>query len=216
MRKTLAAATMAASITLGGAAGAALFAPAISGAETTDTPSDSPAVDDTLVHHRGEHFAAVLAPLVEDGTLTQAQADAVTTALEEAGPARGRGPHGRAFVGDAVSDTLGLTGEEIRSRLADGKSLADIAADEGIDVQSLIDAIVAEITEHVNEEVADGEITQEEADERLADVDEHVIDMVNASGEFRAGGPGRGPGGGPRHQDGDAESGANDAEETAA
>ncbi len=69
----------------------------------------------------------------------------------------GFGRHGGAHRGDestVVEETLGMTREEIRDGLRDGKSLADLATAKGVPVSKLIDALVAEartrITEMVN------------------------------------------------------------------
>jgi len=109
---------------------------------------------------------------VADGKLTQARADellaglsARVTAMVNADiPAFGRGGeghgkgrrHGLPGLHDStvLEDTLGMTREEIRAGLEAGKSIADLAKEKGVDVQKVIDALVAEartkITEMVN------------------------------------------------------------------
>lgn len=183
MRKTVAAATMAASLTIGGAAGVALFAPTISGAQTDDTTEST---TDDATAQRGQRLAEILAPLVEAGTIEQAQADAVVAAIQDAAPARlGQGRHGgfgmRGEIADEVSQVLGLSAEEIRTQLADGRSLADIAADQGVEAQAVVDAIVASIQERIDAAVADGRLTEEEAAERNEDIAEHATEMVERS-----------------------------------
>jgi len=171
MRKTVAAAAMAASLTLGGAAGAALFTPTLSGAQTEDTT-------EATETERGERFAEVLAPLVEDGTITEAQADAVAARLAEARPGRG-GHHGaRLDLVEAATEALGLEPAELRERLANGSSLADVAEAEGVEVQTLIDALLSAHQERLDEAVADGDLTQEQADERAAAFAARVEDLV--------------------------------------
>jgi hypothetical protein len=63
-----------------------------------------------------------------------------------------------------------------------------------VDVQTVIDAIVADMNSHLDQAVADGRLTRAQADERKADAAERATDLVN--GELRAGGP-MGPGGPP-------------------
>jgi len=114
---------------------------------------------------------------VADGKLTQARADellaglsARVTAMVNADiPAFGRGGRGHGGEGHGkgrrdglpglhdstvLEDTLGMTREEIRAGLEAGKSIADLAKEKGVDVQKVIDALVAEarskITEMVN------------------------------------------------------------------
>lgn len=69
----------------------------------------------------------------------------------------GFGRHGGAHryaESTVLEDTLGMTRDEIRAAVRDGKSLADIATSKGVAVSKLIDALVAEartrITEMVN------------------------------------------------------------------
>lgn len=213
LRRRLAIAGLTAALFTGGATAAALGAPVISGAQDQTTETTAPAATDPAPADPGatdpatgapdqerpdpsERLAEVLAPLVEDGTLTQAQLDAVVTTLVEAGPPMGGhgGPgmgHGRGMHLETAAEALGVTAEELRTELQAGSSIADVAAEKGVDVQTVIDAMVAELKTHLDEEVAAGEHTQEEADERLAEATERITAMVN--GERPADGPGFGP-----------------------
>lgn len=195
MRKTVAAAAMAASLTVGGAAGVALFTPALSGAQTDDTSTETETETDRPV--ATARITEALGPLVADGTITQAQADAVAAHLAAQLPMRHRGGFGmRAGFGEEVAEALGLTTDELRTRLRDGESLADVAEAEGVDVQAVVDAIVAGHQVRLDEAVADGRITQEQADERAADLEEHAEAIVEGTFEGRMGGhrPGMGMG----------------------
>jgi len=87
---------------------------------------------------------------------------------------------------DAVSGLLGITSDELKTELRAGKSLAEIATEKGVDTQKVIDAIVAEMTEKVNEKVAEGKITQDQADTMLANAVERVTAMVNREHPARA------------------------------
>ncbi|TVY01189.1 hypothetical protein [Cohnella terricola] len=82
----------------------------------------------------------------------------------------------------AVADTLGLTEEELMKQLKAGKTLADLAADKGVDVQKLIDAQKAAIESDLNVAVQAGTLTQEQADKRLGDVEKMAQDFVNGKG----------------------------------
>jgi hypothetical protein len=113
------------------------------------------------------------------------------------------GPGGfRAFGGpanlDVAADALGISVDDLRSDLQDGQTIAEVAEAQGVDVQTVIDALVADAKTHLDQAVTDGRITQDQADERAADLEEHITDMVN--GELPEGGPmGGGHGwGGPR------------------
>jgi hypothetical protein len=175
MRKRLAAATLAASITVGGFAGAVLGAPGLAGAAETASGAAG-------------WVEEALGGLVTDGTITQAQADAVGTALEAARPAHGPGLRGGAKL-EAVAEALGITADELRTELEAGKTIATVAGEKDVEVQAVVDAIVAAHKAHLDEEVAAGDLTQEEADARLEGAEARATAMVN--GETPLGGRGR-------------------------
>jgi hypothetical protein len=199
MKKTnkFAAIGLAAGLTVGGATGLVLAVPAISGAQSTDTTT-APATGtqgETGRPDPGQHVADALAPLVSDGTLTQDQADKVIAALEAARPQGGPGMgHGGGMGLDAAATALGITADELRTELQSGKTIAQVAGDKGVDVQTVIDAMVAQLKTHLDEEVASGEHTQAEADQKLADATTRITEQVNNAMPTGGRGPG-GPGG---------------------
>jgi hypothetical protein len=126
----------------------------------------------------GERVRSVLQALVDDGTLTAEQLDAVVAALVEARPAgpvlghrHGPGQLGRGERGHVLGDReelaalLGIDVDTLASELRAGKSLAALAVEHGVDVQTVIDLLVAD------------------AEERMADraetIRERVTEMVN-------------------------------------
>ncbi|CAN5630872.1 hypothetical protein BH10ACT2_BH10ACT2_18810 [soil metagenome] len=121
----------------------------------------------------------VLQPLVTDGTITQAQADAVIEALQAAGPKDGPGRHGRGPGLAVVAETLGLTEVEVRDAISNGQTLAQLAEAHGSSASALVDAILADIKTNVDEKVAAGDLTQDEADARLAEAETRVTEFVN-------------------------------------
>lgn len=181
MNKSLAAAAVAASLALGGLTGAALGAPGLAGAGDV---AASTAVTDP---DGAGWVQDALAGLVTDGTITQAQADAVATTLQEARPERG--PRGRHL--DVVAEALGLTEDEVRTALHDGQTIAELAEAQGVDVQAVVDAMLAELEARLAERVAAGDLTQEEADEKLAGAEEHLTAVAEGEARPFHGGPGR-------------------------
>jgi hypothetical protein len=131
----------------------------------------------------------ILAPLVEKGTITQAQADAVIAAIEAARPAEGphgrfgRGPGGpgKGFGLDEAAAALGMTVDELRTALAGGQSFADIAKSKGVDLAKVTDALVAAYTKHEQDEVTAGSETQAEADKEIAAFKDKVDEIVNGT-----------------------------------
>ena len=75
---------------------------------------------------------------------------------------------GAGAVSNAVSDLLGLTPAQIQAERAAGKTLAQIAAAQGITDQQLIDALVAGRADAIAQAVKDGRLTQAQADWMLA------------------------------------------------
>ncbi len=90
----------------------------------------------------------------------------------------GRGRHG-GCNNEAVAEVLGLTTDELHAAREAGQSLADVAEQQGVAVDEVIRAIVTEKADHIAEEVASGEITQAEADQRLADLEARTTERVN-------------------------------------
>ena len=195
IRKNIAAAGVAGVLGVMGLAVA--VAPIASATTSTD---DGTTTDDSTTSGFGARLQAIkdaLAGLVSDGSLTQEQADEVATTLDESTALRGGG-HGRGGgMGlEAAADALGMTVDDLRTALAaEGTTLADVAAAEGVDTATLIDALVAEHTARITPAVTDGRITQEEADEKIAALPEHVAAQIEQ--EMGPGhGPGHGHGGG--------------------
>jgi len=104
--------------------------------------------------------------------------------------------HHRGAGLDAAADALGMTVEELRDALDADTSIADVAGERGVDVQTVIDAMVAEATARIDEKVADGDIDAERAETLKAGLTERITAVVN--GERPAFGRG-GPGGPGRH-----------------
>ena len=177
MNKKLVSISLGAGLIVGSAAGL-IAVPAVSGAQSTSsTTATAPATRPDPSVRLNE----TLKPLVDAGTITQAQADAVIAALKADMPERGK--HGRGGKGgpgmDVAAQALGMTADELHTALKGGQKLAQVAESKGVNVQVVVDALVASATNHINEEVASGELTQAEADEKLANVTERVTERVN-------------------------------------
>ena len=129
-----------------------------------------------------------------DGTLTQAQADAVAEALEAAKPERpfGGGRHGPGGLGfgriglDAAAEVIGIEEDDLRDALRDGTTLAELATQNGVEVQAVIDALVAEGNERIDNALEDGRIDEAEAAERRTELTERITTLVNDGFPTRA------------------------------
>lgn len=85
----------------------------------------------------------------------------------------------RAERAQATADLLGLDVDTLRAAIEEGQTLAQIAEANGVDVQTVIDAKVEAKTERINTAVADGRLTDVEAAEKLAELEERVTTRVN-------------------------------------
>lgn len=90
----------------------------------------------------------------------------------------GEGRRGGRGLGTAA-DVIGIESDALREALNDGQSIADVAAANGVDAEDVIDALVAEKTERIDGAVESGRLTQDEADERLAELEDRITEKVN-------------------------------------
>lgn len=197
--RSLAVAGISAGLLVGGTAGLTLTLPSIAGAQdvsdeaATETTADEPDADATIEREAAAEarLRDALDPLVDDGTISAEQADAVAATLAAELPGRGHHRPGARIALDAVAEALGTDEDAVRDELRGGATVGELADAAGVERQLVIDAIVAAATERAAEAVAAGRITQAEADEHLARLAERLPELLDA--ELPAGGPG-GPG----------------------
>jgi polyhydroxyalkanoate synthesis regulator phasin len=163
-------------------------APAAVVQQVDDPAVDGPAVDAPA--ERGERLREVLEALVDDGTLTAGQADAVTAHLIENRPERGdrrhRGDHGNRGPGhivrsEVLAELLGIEADDLREQLRSGSTLAEIAAANGVETSAVIDALVAQAEERINAAVDAERITADEGAARLAEIETRISDKINGN-----------------------------------
>lgn len=150
------------------------------------------------------------------GRITKAQADALKKRIEAGdgvlgGPGFGRGPGpggpgfggpgGPGFARPAIANEiaaaakyLGLSEADLRSKLSDGQSLADLAKAQSKDLEGLKAAILDAAKADLDKAVADKKLTQSQADDIYNGLKSHIDDIVNADVKLghRGGGPGFG------------------------
>ncbi|HEX4745440.1 MAG TPA: hypothetical protein VFU99_01045 [Gaiellaceae bacterium] len=135
---------------------------------------------------------------VDAGRLTEAQADALKQRIDDdeypllGGLGfHGRGGHGFghhghfAAVFEAAASYLGLTEVELREQLRDGKTLAEIAKEQGRSVDTLVQQLVATQTKRIDEAVTEAKLTDEQAAELKKGLEERMQALV--AGELRGG-----------------------------
>jgi lambda repressor-like predicted transcriptional regulator len=176
VRKKLVVAAAAGALTL---TGLAVAVPAVAQTEETDGTSTS-VVD---------RIKDALSGLVDDGSISQEQADEVATTLGDSGFG-GHWGHGGWHGLEAAAEALGMTEDELRTALeAEGATLAKVAEEKGVAVDTLVDALVTAQREGIAKAVESG-MPQDVADKRLADVEQRVTEWVNSTHEDRPWGHG--------------------------
>lgn len=137
-----------------------------------------------------------------EGWLTEEQAERMREQAPHGfGPGGGmmgkgfKGPH-MGFMGhdgqsliDVAAEKLEMSVQDLFAELQDGKSIADVANEKGVDPQDIIDTYLAQLEENLKQAVEDGNLTQNQADWMLEQATERVPDHVNNTWE------GHGPGG---------------------
>lgn len=121
---------------------------------------------------------ALVAAAIAVPTIAGAQEDATTSTTTEAPDTFRRGG-GAKF--ETIAGTLGITFDELQARLAEGLTIAEIAEANGVSPDTVAAALTAQMQSHITDHLAAGDITQEQADARLASVDERVDDLLNGT-----------------------------------
>lgn len=110
-----------------------------------------------------------LEELVEAGVLTQAQADWMLSAMQhrrahgvQLGAQAALSPYHDA-IHEATADALGMTVDEFDAAIASGQTLVEIAAEQGVDLDTVLDARNAAVEEQLDQMVADGYLTETQA-----------------------------------------------------
>ncbi len=151
-------------LVVGGIAGAAILGP-LSVAAASPTPSTTTTT-----------------------TTTASSATTTPTSGTDTAPAGGLGGFGHT---EAVTDTsvvataIGISEEELKTALAGGQTVAEVAKAHNVALQTVIDALVADGTSELAAQVSDGSITQAQADAQKADLIQRATDQAN--GTFSAG-----------------------------
>jgi polyhydroxyalkanoate synthesis regulator phasin len=141
-------------------------------------------------HRAGRQGALdeALDQLVEEGTLTEEQASAVRDRKRDTVTERRERRSGeqrdssrpkslrKAFdkAGGEVATALGLSPEELSQGLRDGKTLGELADENGVDRSELAQVLVDRATARIDAAAADGRIDDEKADAHKSELGERV------------------------------------------
>ena len=135
---------------------------------------------------------------VAAGRLTKAQGDELLARIDAGVPFALAGPGwglGFGHVGDlsVASTYLGLSEDALRTKLESGQTLAQIAKDQGKSVDGLVQALVKDAGAKIDQAVAAGRLTKDQADQLKSGLEQRITALVNgtvAPGEHLRGGPG--------------------------
>ena len=192
----------------GGAVALAAGGTAIAAARSDDPEAESQAIVDDAARQLGiepSRLSDALKKALENrveaavaaGRLTREEGDALKAWIESGrapifgghlGHRRGHGPFGARL--DAAASYLGLTRAELRSELAEGKTLASIARSRDKSVEGLVQALLAHARERLDAAVDAGRLTRAEAESMLEGLTTRIEALVNRTpGELFEGGP---------------------------
>ncbi len=159
-----------------GAGGVAIMVPGlVAAADPTSSPSaTSPAATTAPANSSGS-----------DSSNSSGSSSTTTNSVDCAGMG---GPGMGSDDITAAAQVLGMSEADVTAALQNGQTLADLAAQQNVDSQTLIDAMVAAEKAEIQAKVDDGTITQDQADQMIANLTQHETDEVN--GTFSGAGPG--------------------------
>ena len=129
---------------------------------------------------------------VAAGKITQEQADRIRERMEE-GQGLGFGwggchmrPFGDIFA--SVAETLDMTPREILQEIRKGQSLTEIGQAKGVSPEELKSVILSAADSKLDQIVADGKITQEQADKIMTRLTDNIDKLL----DWKSEGSGRG------------------------
>jgi len=169
------------------------------GQSVADLAAEKGVALDTIVEALLAPRREALETAVENGRLTQEEADEmlaemqakITERLQEPGLPMGQGPagqmqraermgwqiHGQVHI---VAETLGMPEQDLIAALRDGQSVAQVAEEQGVALETVVEALLAPRREALAQQVAEGKLTQAEADEMLAEMEAKITERLQA------------------------------------
>lgn len=150
---------------------------------------------------KGKAIALVAAGLVAGLVLGSVGVSYAATGTEDPASCLGMGARMGQSIRDAggrlvdiVAELTGLTVEEVQAQRAEGESVSDIAEANGVSTQDVVDEALAVRKDVLDAKVADGSITQEQADAAYAQMAERIQERVTTDAAGRPGWAGQGRG----------------------
>lgn len=108
---------------------------------------------------------------------------------------RPEGCHGHRGAGLAViAEAIGIEQDELRAALEDGSTPAEVAEANDVDRDTVFDALVEHMNERIDQAVEDERLTEDEADEKRAEVEDRANAILDGERPERPEGAPQGPG----------------------
>jgi len=144
-------------------------------------------------------LALAVGVVISTGALTSAQSNEPTPTPQSSEgssptPAPSNSPQsGRAYgcggasyqVTQAAAQVLGITEDELRTQLMSGQTLAQIAEAHGMSTNDFKAALKGKITADLQAELNAGTITQDQFNEKTANLDAKLDSIINSAGGLR-------------------------------
>ncbi len=84
----------------------------------------------------------------------------------------------RARALQIIAEVVDMTPQDLRDALAEGSTVAEIAAERGVDVEELVDALMAPLEERADALVASGRVDADKVVERLDRIRARIIERL--------------------------------------
>jgi hypothetical protein len=95
------------------------------------------------------------------------------------------GGAGKYLIKEAAAEVLGISEEQLIEGLRDGQSLAQIAEAQGRSVDEFRSALLENVTADLQARLDAGEITQEQFDDKVSQLEANIDEIINAEGGLR-------------------------------
>lgn len=182
IRKSLAALGLVAVLTTTAACAADATSTSSGTTTTTSSSASSSGTSSDTAVAAGANAAA--GPNAVDVSSVTTEAQLVALVQEAYGDASLGLHRGHQPVESVLDEVLGISHEELHVRMEEqGQNLAAVATDLGIDPQTLIDALVESWSPAIDSLLANGTITQEQADAYRAALEEAFTFRVTWDGQ---------------------------------
>ena len=97
----------------------------------------------------------------------------------------GRGHGGIRVAGQAAATTIGVTPQDLRSEVRGGKTIAQVATEHGVDPNTVVNAVVAAVTQQIDQKAAAGSIDSSRAEQAKQKLPDFANRFVNETKPHR-------------------------------